>query len=439
MLACEKNPKNRSTISCIDKYTVQRKKGRYMLKMRQDDGQELVVVPWEDSFPFVWNCHAGKGHLSVLQTHEAIKSKYVVESVCVEILTQICSCSSFNKYVYLSIVELATTVKDSFTHILLYEDCYTGYVHIKPIPNISVNEIALELIKIFCDIGPPFLIYSKVPGGMDELSEVLNSVWKQSNIIIYVFNTDDRTTSCKILELMSDWLTLIPEGGKTYYYGWHVIQHKYNNINHNSFGLSPFERAFPYLKNTTSSQVVLSGQTHNTDWSKIEEVIDIDEKVYIIEINDLSLTAAEGEDTTIDDTAEKETSDQSKKSNNEDSDKDDDIEIIENKTELIILNDDDDDEEENKQTDDIIRSYVQLCIRCKMNIEGDVNICERCSKSVHERCSLINEQSGSLFCLPCTEILTHIDALTKRKEEYKWLLECMNDDDNSLDCCRIYD
>lgn len=429
----------------MGKYKVQRKNGRYVLKMRQEE-KDLVVVPWEDSFPIIWNCHARTAHMSILKTHEALRSNYVMESVCAEVLLRVCCCASFNKNIFLSVIEIPKNICDAmYTHLLLYEDFCTDFIQLKPIPYKHVNDIAIELIKIFCDVGPPSVIYSNIPNP-SELLQITNQAWKQSKVQIHVLNRDNTATASKIILMMNDWLKPLPEGSKAYYYGWHVVQHILNNTKSSTDELSPFERAFPYLKKpendgTQTDQMNKTINDHN-DRLTFKESLDIHDKEFSIKLDNDPLSGISSEvgnapvDTNI---SQMEASNKNEVSKDSNSDGCDDVEIIENKTDLIVV--DDDNEDPNKPSnevdaDDQVYNDCILCKCCKNQIEHINYKCEACCEHVHGDCSSLNNPTNTRLCMPCADILAAVNTTIERTEDS--VSESTNDN-SSPKVCRIYD
>lgn len=287
-LGREKLPKINRNL--LEHYVILTLDGKKILAIKCKEEMSLkLVVPLEISFQIVFNAHLLTGHGSCHAMFIWLdKSKFVVSKICTPIVYDVCKTMSkecaedtyngqlqpyslnppLSGYEPLSIstepvvtsvneteppvtsTNLAVTSSDltnlpialvtvldltlnpdkSFKYLLVYKDYQTKFIQLRPLTATDlVEEISLELVKIFCDFSPPKSVYvqNEIINIFEAVLDRLNEVF-EPKISLEISDVNEMVLSTSSIELsLNDWM--LNQKSDAWSIGCHFVQWEINN------------------------------------------------------------------------------------------------------------------------------------------------------------------------------------------------------------------
>ncbi|XP_013186714.2 SCAN domain-containing protein 3-like [Amyelois transitella] len=216
---------------------------RGILILRRDKSPTIIeVVSAEDSFDLFVEVHQATGHGGRDKMLQNMRQKYHVSEVCLKIFLDLCNVCRTNKKVnpeknihhtvIVDLLDFCATPEETdgdFGHVLIYKFKWSGFTLLRPISSTNFEkDIALELLNIFLDFGPPAKIVvdiSRLSLFQSVIVQIMSLSCDFSVLVEYNVN-EDPTKYC-IKDSIQNWIDVNGTGK-----GWatmcHLLQWKIN-------------------------------------------------------------------------------------------------------------------------------------------------------------------------------------------------------------------
>ena len=221
------------------------------LFLKDEDGKFKVILPWEDIFDIFWEAHRQYCHPSTETLKNILQDDYIVNDFAIQNISEVCyKCSGLQKAYYrcsLDITTINETVDYAFTHLMVYQDLCTGYIHLRPLSTDCMEiEITEELLKIFMDFGPPKQILISCDTFRVSLDQI-KQLTTFAPIPITVFKvTREKDKFVNLTNAITEWM------GRNKFEHWSIacygVQLYLNNQIKSHGQKSPYDKIFKKIK-----------------------------------------------------------------------------------------------------------------------------------------------------------------------------------------------
>ncbi|XP_014487986.1 PREDICTED: KRAB-A domain-containing protein 2-like [Dinoponera quadriceps] len=174
-----------------------------ILKRKSDSDPVVQIVPTENFYHILRKTHQSTDHGGRDKMLYSLKSKYLIPtSVVLEFLKLCTVCQSkkkiprkgivvcpivssdFNHRGQVDLVDLQSTLDRNYKWLLHYQDHATKFSFLRPLTSKRAAEVAMELLKIFLEVGCPHILQSD--NGREFTAAViqeLTSLWPTCKIV----------------------------------------------------------------------------------------------------------------------------------------------------------------------------------------------------------------------------------------------------------------
>lgn len=154
--------------------------------------------------------------------------------------------SEMNSRCQVDLIDMQSKCDGEFCFIMVYQDCRTRFVQLRPLKTNSAEEVAKNLIEIFCIFDVPMILQSdedhefvkNIINNLKEMWESLNIVHekpRQSRNSIEKNNQD-------IQNMLITWMET--NNSKSWLKGLKFVQLKKNKTYHDDIKKSPYQAMF---------------------------------------------------------------------------------------------------------------------------------------------------------------------------------------------------
>ncbi|XP_061705271.1 KRAB-A domain-containing protein 2-like [Cydia pomonella] len=246
------------------KYEVIEQNGEDILicKRLLPDDPIVQIVPAEDCFDILVDAHLETNHGGKEKMLRAIKKgKYVVPKTSIDFLLVVCKVCNlngrtkrraderipqiFNSRGQVSLVDMTEEPDNQFKHILCYIDRFTSFMLLRPLMTDTVQETAMELLKIFFDFGPPDKLETYNRPFFNQVMSIINTAHSKFNINLVLPVKIPVITPVDVKGMLRKWQT--ETGSSNWAMGCYMVQWNNNsemNINKLAPYFSVFKRSF---------------------------------------------------------------------------------------------------------------------------------------------------------------------------------------------------
>ncbi|XP_061725454.1 SCAN domain-containing protein 3-like [Cydia pomonella] len=245
------------------KYEVIEQNGEELLICKRflPDDPIVQIVPAEDCFDILVKAHLQTKHGGKAKMLNTIKrGKYVVPQTSIDFLLVVCQVCNFRgrskrraderiPHVFhsrgqVSLVDMSDAPDNQFKHILCYVDRFTSFMLLRPLMTDTVQETAMELLKIFFDFGPPEKLETYKRPFFNQVMSIINTAHSEFNISLVLPVKMPDITPLRVKEMLRKWQT--ETGSSNWAMGCYMVQWNNNsemNINKPSPYFSVFKRS----------------------------------------------------------------------------------------------------------------------------------------------------------------------------------------------------
>ncbi|XP_030029457.2 uncharacterized protein LOC115446798 [Manduca sexta] len=211
----------------------------YRVLKTSEEEISLPVLPFEDAFDTIWQAHLACDHGNVTEIMKLLKKSYFIDIACVREVVNVCPvCTKkntsddalktvFNERAQIVFLDMTSTPDGFYKYILIYIDEATGLTQLRAVTNLASTEIAMKLLNIFTDIGPPKIL---------NIADSVVDYIRVMDIINIILHPCDVTLEAKVQynrradeinKLVTEWM--VNEGSAHWEIGCYVVQWKINN------------------------------------------------------------------------------------------------------------------------------------------------------------------------------------------------------------------
>lgn len=212
-----------------------------------------VIIPLESSFEVVLNAHLCTNHGCSKHMFDWIeKYNFAIASMCTPILREVCKsmnpdCATGkveglnvlpirdeppanpkNGIATVTILNMTMHPDNSFKYLLIYTDLETNFVQLRPLANDLEEEIAMELVKLFCDFSPPtsIMVDTQMKDTFKAILDRLDTIFPDK---ISLQTSDTMEVDPQIQEKIKYWMTA--KESTSWSFGCNYVQWDMNNPN----------------------------------------------------------------------------------------------------------------------------------------------------------------------------------------------------------------
>ncbi|XP_063545394.1 KRAB-A domain-containing protein 2-like [Cydia strobilella] len=258
------HPSLHSKYKVAHKYEIIEKNGEEILicKRLLPDDPIVQIVPAEDCFAILVDAHLETKHGGKEKMLSTIKKgNYVVPKTSIDFLLAVCKVCNlngrinrraderipqiFNSRGQVSLVDMTEEPDNQFKHILCYIDRFTSFMLLRPLMTDTVQETAMELLKIFFDFGPPEKLETYNRPFFNQVMSIINTAHSVFNISLVLPVKMPVITPLDVIAMLREWQS--ETGSGNWAMGCYMVQWNNNSemsINKPSPYSSVFKRPF---------------------------------------------------------------------------------------------------------------------------------------------------------------------------------------------------
>lgn len=259
---------------------------RVLIMKRKDISDPAVqIIPTEEYYQKILDVHIATGHGRRDKIVHILKDKYVVPIFAVTIFLNLCkTCltkkifakkgivkplisDDFNRRGQIDLVDFQKSPDQEYKWLLQYQDHLTKFCFLRPLKSKQAKEVAIEILKIFLEVGCPHILQSDNGGEFTAsvLKEIV-SLWPACKIInggpIYPQSQGSIERSNQDLKnMIRAWMT--DNKSTNWSIGCYFIQFQKNVSYHSTISRTPYKALFGEdpklgLSSTYSSKNIIS-------------------------------------------------------------------------------------------------------------------------------------------------------------------------------------
>ncbi|XP_063392619.1 KRAB-A domain-containing protein 2-like [Cydia fagiglandana] len=240
------HPSEHAKYKVAHKYEVIEQNGEEILICKRilPDDPIVQIVPAEDCFDILVDAHLQTKHGGKDKMLSTIKKgKYVVPKTSIDFLLVVCKVCNlngrtkrraderipriFNSRGQVSLVDMTEEPDNQFKHILCYIDRFTSFMLLRPLMTDTVQETAMELLKIFFDFGPPEKLETYNRPFFNQVMSIINTAHSEFNISLVLPVKMPDINPLDVKEMLRKWQT--ETGSSNWAMGCYMVQWNNNS------------------------------------------------------------------------------------------------------------------------------------------------------------------------------------------------------------------
>lgn len=276
------------------------------------DGEEKLIFPLsldnsiflfyimnEHVYDVLHDVHLSIGHGGKHRMNTEVKKKYkniTQESIliylkcCVpcqsklkskrkDLIVKPMTFSEMNSRCQVDLIDMQAKCEREFCFIMVYQDYQTKFIQLRPLKTNCVEEVAKNLIDIFCIFGAPMILQSD--NGRDFVKNIiinLKEMWESLNIVHGKsrhshFQDGVERNNQEIQNMLVTWMEA--NNSKSWLEGLRFVQLMKNKTFHNGIKRSPYQAMFGNEINIgLSSSLLPTGSVSKlTSEEELEEIL----------------------------------------------------------------------------------------------------------------------------------------------------------------------
>ncbi|XP_053620313.1 uncharacterized protein LOC128680871 [Plodia interpunctella] len=233
----------------METYDVMKSDKKDVLVVKGNSPKPIIVVPNEECFELLAKIHLDNDHADYETMLKFVSSNYLISEENLSLFMKLCNvCTKSEPFVnhcyYIFVMDLTDFEDKPYRYILTLVEISTHFVHLRPLIFDSSSEIAIELLKIFSDFGPPITLKTTTIkfDFFISVNAKLIQMCPEFNVLIEKTewtNTENFYKSIK--HELYEWMVMT--GCSNWATGCRMVQWRMNNIS-NSENRTPFSLIF---------------------------------------------------------------------------------------------------------------------------------------------------------------------------------------------------
>ncbi|CAH2097955.1 unnamed protein product [Euphydryas editha] len=232
-----------------------------IMNRKSQSDSVIQIIPSSEYYYRILDAHIATGHGRRDKIVHALKNKYVVPIFAITIFLRLCKiCLSkkslpksgtagksmisdeINSRGYIDLVDFQSAPDGDYKWLLQYQDHLTKFCFLRPLRSKEVRDVALEILKIFLEVGYPDILLSD--NGREFTASVLKeiiSLWPSCKTINGIpKNTEN---SNQVLKNMI-WAWMKDNNSTKWSMGCYFVQYQMNSSYNSSIARTPFKALF---------------------------------------------------------------------------------------------------------------------------------------------------------------------------------------------------
>lgn len=244
-----------------------------IFKKKSHSDQHVQIVPSSEYYQRLLESHITTGHGRRDKIAQVLKEKYImIPRFAITIFIKLCKIclttkgfqktaltvkpliSNFRRRGQVDLMDLQTFPDKDYKWLMQYQDHLTRFCFLRPLKSKRIKEVAIELLKIFLEVGCPNILQSQ--NGREYTASVLkeiNCLWPTCKMII------GRSTNPQSREDGKDNLILdlknmiriwmVDNNSTNWSLGCYLVQFQRNSSNDSIIGKTPYRAMFGHNSN----------------------------------------------------------------------------------------------------------------------------------------------------------------------------------------------
>ncbi|XP_026484875.2 KRAB-A domain-containing protein 2-like [Vanessa tameamea] len=272
-----------------------------IVKRKNISDPVVQIISTEEYHEKIFEAHIATGHGRRDKIVHALKDKYLVPIFAVTIFINLCkTCLSrksfrkkgiivkplvsddFNRRGQIDLVDFQTSPDQEYKWLLQYQDHLTKFCFLRPLKSKQAKEVAIELLKIFLEVGCPHILQSD--NGREFTASVLKeivSLWPACKMVngrpTYPQSQGSIERSNQdVKNMIRAWMT--ENKSTNWSIGCYFVQFQKNSSYHSTIARTPYKALFGEdpklgLSSTYISKNIISKLENEEDVEKLLEEI----------------------------------------------------------------------------------------------------------------------------------------------------------------------
>ncbi|XP_073960838.1 KRAB-A domain-containing protein 2-like [Choristoneura fumiferana] len=297
----------------MEKYEIYTENGEQKLifKRKTPDDHIIRIVGAEDCFDIVVDAHIKTDHGGYDKIIKTLRHMYCIPKTSIDFIVASCNVclmnnsesrrkadnrtsQVFHDVGQVSLINMCLEPDHEFKFILFYLDRSTKFMLLRPLVTNTFNEVAMELLKIFLDIGPPQRLgtYDRVYFGK-VLSLVRAAYGNFHNISLILPVKLPEISAIDVKNMLKKWQQ--QSGSRNWAMGCYMVQWE-NNCTNTSDDRSPYETVFkmkPWfsLQSSNKSLHKQDGSNNNASCQRNDR-----DSIKVLDEGDILVPSGDSED-----------------------------------------------------------------------------------------------------------------------------------------------
>lgn len=303
----QNQPKTQQEYRFAKKYDVMNVGAEKLLILKRTNQMSPLVqiVPSEDYYDRLLQAHISTGHGGRDKIIHALKDKYYIPVPAIKLFVRLCktclskkSCpksgivvkpiisQDFNRRGQVDLIDLQSTPSNNYKWLLNYQDHLTKFCFLRPLTSKRAVEVAVELLKIFLEVGAPMILQSD--NGKEFTAKIIKELvelWPTCKIINGRPRHPQSQGSIErcnqdVENMLRAWMS--DNSSTEWSIGCYFVQFQKNSSHHRTIGRSPYRALFGHdpvtgLSSTHLPASMLAKVEHEEELEQIlEEKVELD-------------------------------------------------------------------------------------------------------------------------------------------------------------------
>lgn len=271
----------------LDTYDVVVENRSYKL-IKKGQNPYVYYISCEDAFNIIAEAHLTTNHGGYERIMRHIRPIYCIDKSAVKLFLRLCDvCKFYGSYgkgtekgaklndTCRVAINLINNSDQSFGYILSVVDNATDYVHLRPLTSRDEMSVAIELLKIFMDYGPPFIIETSAKKFFKAVARRIEDMCPEFYISVVSAEINLSELYCRVEKYLKIWQNKY--NCKNWTFGVHMVQWWLNNTQDLSF-TTHFENVFHREPNgrLATNDLSLSDKAGNEAWIATDDTISLE-------------------------------------------------------------------------------------------------------------------------------------------------------------------